>query len=921
MRPIRLTMSAFGPYAGRQVIEFDRLGQQGLYLITGDTGAGKTTIFDAITYALFGAPTGDRREVFMLRSKYADDATPTEVELVFQYGGREYTVKRNPEYERRKLRGTGTTPQNADASLILPDGTVKSKTAEVTKQIEELLGINRDQFSQIAMIAQGDFLKLLTADTKERQDIFRKIFKTEIFKQFQDALSKETAAVSNEREAAKRSVKQYVDGILCDADAPLLPELEKAKRGDMLIEDELKLLAALLEADGLAEQALNGETAAEDAAIGALTARISKAEETEKARAGLDRAEAALAGFTPKLAALEQAQEAARAQLPKAEALKKQSAAVEAELPAYDALEQKRGEARRLQSTVAEAQARREQYAARQTELQQEIEAMKAQRSSLENAGEAIARLTAAQEKLAQRRGELLALEKDLAAKAELENALDKAQAAFRQAQAKAEALTAEAAAMRRAFNSEQAGIMAAALQEGDPCPVCGSVHHPCKAALSAHAPTQAAVEAAEQAAQQAQDKANSESSRAGLARQRLELHNEALAQRFAGLLGEIPAAEAPAAAKAALAETERAIAEAQAELRNECSRRDRKQTLDRLLPQKEQAAAESAEALAGLDQSLAAAQAQLEETEKQCTETAASLRYESRSAALAEKQRCDRDAAALEEAARSAEAACTAMQTRIAEEKGKAAQLRALLAGQERTGLPALREQQALHADRRRALASRHTALSHRIATNRTALENIQKTSDTLAALEQKWMWMNALSSTARGDLSGQDKIALETYVQQHYFDRILVRANHYLKQMSGEKYDLVRAESGENKRSQSGLDLNVIDHYNGSLRSVKSLSGGESFIASLSLALGLSEEIQSSAGGIRLDTMFVDEGFGSLDEETLEQAMRALNSLTEGNRLIGIISHVSELSTRIEKQVLVRKEKSGGSRVILNV
>ena len=160
-----------------------------------------------------------------------------------------------------------------------------------------------------------------------------------------------------------------------------------------------------------------------------------------------------------------------------------------------------------------------------------------------------------------------------------------------------------------------------------------------------------------------------------------------------------------------------------------------------------------------------------------------------------------------------------------------------------------------------------------------------------------------------------------LETYVQMHFFDRILRRANVHLMQMSSGRYDLVRRETAENLRSQSGLDLDVIDHTNGSTRSVKSLSGGESFIASLSLALGLSEEIQASAGGIRLDTLFVDEGFGSLDEETLRQAMRALNGLTQGSRLIGIISHVAELRREIDRQIVVRKEKAGGSTVSIIV
>lgn len=207
-------------------------------------------------------------------------------------------------------------------------------------------------------------------------------------------------------------------------------------------------------------------------------------------------------------------------------------------------------------------------------------------------------------------------------------------------------------------------------------------------------------------------------------------------------------------------------------------------------------------------------------------------------------------------------------------------------------------------------------TVISSRLDRNGEALKNIRKGSGRLTEVETKWTWVKALSNTANGNIGGKEKIMLETYVQMTYFDRILARANTRFMIMSGGQYELKRRIEAENNRSQSGLELDVIDHYNGTERSVKTLSGGESFKASLSLALGLSDEIQSSAGGIRLDTMFVDEGFGSLDDESLQQAMRALYGLTEGNRLVGIISHVSELKEKIDKQIVVTKEKSGGSR-----
>jgi DNA repair protein SbcC/Rad50 len=211
--------------------------------------------------------------------------------------------------------------------------------------------------------------------------------------------------------------------------------------------------------------------------------------------------------------------------------------------------------------------------------------------------------------------------------------------------------------------------------------------------------------------------------------------------------------------------------------------------------------------------------------------------------------------------------------------------------------------------------------AIHTRIETNTQALTNIRAKSDSLSELEKRYTWMKSLSNTANGNISGKEKIMLETYIQMTYFERIIDRANTRLMTMSGGQYELKRRREAENNRSQSGLDLDVIDHYNGTERSVKTLSGGESFKASLSLALGLSDEIQASAGGVKLDTMFVDEGFGSLDEESLDQAMRALSGLADGNRLVGIISHVGELKNRIDKQIIVTKDKSGGSRATIVV
>ena len=291
MRPIKLTVSAFGPYAGKTILEMDKLGENGLYLITGDTGAGKTTIFDAITYALYGEASGENREPSMFRSKYAEATTPTEVELVFSYAGKTYTVTRNPEYERPKSRGEGFTTQKAEAQLIYPDGRVVAKQRDVDNAIRDIMGINRSQFLQIAMIAQGDFLKLLLAPTEERKKIFRQIFKTQLYQDLQDRLKKESGQLNDKCDAARNSIKQYIDGITCDENDVLSIEVEKAKNGLLPAKDVMDLIDRLLTQDHDKKMAIQKSISDADKALEVVNANLGKIEAKEHAQAALKEAE------------------------------------------------------------------------------------------------------------------------------------------------------------------------------------------------------------------------------------------------------------------------------------------------------------------------------------------------------------------------------------------------------------------------------------------------------------------------------------------------------------------------------------------------------------------------------------------------------------------------------------------------------
>ena len=341
MRPIKLTVSAFGPYAGKTEFDFDKLGTGGLYLITGDTGAGKTTIFDAITYALYGDPSGNNREVSMFRSKYADINTPTFVRLTFNYKGKEYTIERNPEYERAAQRGSGLTRQTAGVELILPDGKPLTKTKEVDNAINNIIGINREQFCQIAMIAQGDFLKLLISPTKDRIEIFRHIFKTKLYSDLQDRLKSELSVLNNDCSKIKQSISQYIAGINCSDSSLLSLDVTKAKKGDLPTDECILLIEKLIAEDTLAEEKADNSITEIEKQLDILKINIERGEEFVKAKQAFEQNKAWILKLTEEKSSLTNALEEEKKKTSVQEKLTKASATIQAQLPDYDELDQK----------------------------------------------------------------------------------------------------------------------------------------------------------------------------------------------------------------------------------------------------------------------------------------------------------------------------------------------------------------------------------------------------------------------------------------------------------------------------------------------------------------------------------------------------------------------------------------------------
>ena len=916
MRPLKLTISAFGPYAGVTEIDFTLLGRSGLYLITGDTGAGKTTIFDAITFALYGEASGSSRDASMLRSKYAAADTPTMVELLFAYGGKEYTVRRNPEYERPAKKGGGTAIQKADAELVYPDGQIVTRVKDVNAAVRDILGVDRNQFSQIAMIAQGDFLRLLLADTRERQGIFREIFKTGYYQVFQDRLKDAAAQLGRECDEARRSIAQYIRMAECGPDDVLLPELNKAKEGALPLSEVSPLLDELIARDGAAEHALEERAAAADRELEQLNADIGRARETERAAQELQRSEAALREAETALAASGKALQLTRARQAEAEALGAAAAELEARFPDYDARERARVEQRRAALQLAAEEKAAETCARSLGEQAAGLEARKAEQKEVSGAGAEKERLLR-EKAAADRRGRDLDSVLELVrSHSELEKRLGRAREEYLAADRRFEAAQQAYEEKSRAFLHEQAGILAGTLEEGKPCPVCGALSHPRPAQLSLAAPTEAQVEQARKLAERERSAAAEKSRAAG------ELSGKAVSARGelekrAALLPEIDPERIGESAAALLSETRDQLSRLEKDIAAQDSRIRRGEALEAEIPGLEKELSRLREDERKGAERIAALKTALESLRRQVEGYDGSLAFADKQAAIKERDRLRSDRDAVLDAIRQAEEAHKARENGAAELRGRIGQLKTLLQTAPDLDTGSLTERKEALDGRRKALSEERTRLHTRLSANRTAADSIRAKSQELAGLEQRYVRIRALSATANGNLQGKEKIMLETYVQMTFFDRIIRRANTRFMVMSGGQYELKRRAAAENNRSQSGLELDVIDHYNGTERSVRTLSGGESFKASLSLALGLSDEIQSSAGGIRLDTMFVDEGFGSLDEESLQQAIRALSSLTENDRLVGIISHVTELKEKIDDQIIVTKAKSGGSAV----
>ncbi len=941
MRPEKLTISAFGPYADKTEIDFKRLGDNGIYLITGDTGAGKTTIFDAITFALYGQASGQVRDSAMFRSKYANADTETFVELVFSYQGKKYQVRRSPEYLAPKKRGTGLTLRKAEARLIYPDERQPvTRSKDVTLAVEQLLGLSYEQFTQIAMIAQGDFQKLLLAGTAQRVEIFRQIFHTGLYQRIQLKLRDAAIAGYKEYDELRRSIAQYLDGVKLQQDAGTEEEefirLKKLKFEGKL-ERSLELLKKFIDEGEAREKEIQEQEEEVDQKIRTMENMRTLSEQKQSLEKKSSLAREQLEKILPELEkALKEAEKYKDADQ-KCEQLSLLIREKQEKLKKFQVLEQLQKELDHIRKQQENCKVQQEKNIRQEKQLQKDMEQLKQERARLENSELDRQKAITEKEKRTQRKIELNGLTIEIREFKNLYEEAREQQNNYMLAREKVQKQNGYYQEIFQIFLDSQAGFLAGELKIGMPCPVCGSLDHPHPKMISgSRSIDQKKLDKEKQKLEQLEKISTDQSLEAGKLKERSNASWKQIVAGAEELLedfqdfrkksnrGNGQAEDFMTVWKALISminqEQEKCgklLAESDKEIRETEEKIKRKKTVEKHLENLEEEKEKLQERKShfdkeqnGLDIKEAENLKQQENAAEEIRQTGLEKGEEILKKEIREKQQEYSD---LKE--NSGKTKETLQRFRSEKEK-LTSSIEAFEAQQKEIGeIPEeeLRKEYEQAKAQKTDLTEKRKELFSLQSGNREIFQKVQKRKEEMTTAEKEYAWMKNLSDTANGKLNGKAKIELETYIQMAYFDRILRRANLRLLTMSSGQYELKRREQSDNRKEKAGLDLNVIDHYNGTERSVKTLSGGESFQASLSLALGLSDEIQASAGGIQLDSMFVDEGFGSLDEEALEQALKALSGLADGNRLVGIISHVSELKERIDNKIIVTKQCSG--------
>ncbi len=876
MKPLTLTMSAFGSYGKEITIDFTTV-DHGLFLITGDTGSGKTTIFDGITFAIYGETSGGKRDGKMMRSQFAAPTDETFVEVTFSYRGEVYTVRRSPEYMREKKRGNGLVKAAASVELTMPDGTAyRGKVKETDKKLCEIMGVDREQFTQIAMIAQGDFLRLLHAKSDERKKIFSTIFHTGLYRKVEDELWERRKDLKEKISGTEERLKAYVQGIQIPEGAKDREVLEKMKSEEtpdltavrelleIFLEIDQKNLAliseplselesryhALLEKRGLAKSD-NDTLARFDKAWKELLAyesqektfseqnkQLEKAEKAYRVRPFFDKWKAAV--FGGKDAKLAEQEISTQRDAFYLKLLKEAEPVIDAEIFTDFVRIFRNADIHAMTAWISEWKAEEKM-----------LRAAKQRKQELERRADQIAHA----ERICQKKSV------DLEQKVVI---LSKTRDQYGN--------------LQEQFFREQAGILAKEkLVSGQPCPVCGSLEHPQPARLSENAVTETDVRNAQEIWEKQRHVCESLSLEIRGERARIE---EAIVQL------ELAKKELPKNFEIRLKYLETLI--------------------------------ERSERFLHINETLIKAQEQRIRSEKQTEET--KLEYEkireeegfSDETEYLEMMNQWKSKMQLEQEKRRNAAYFAELQ----EIRAMVQTLKQQTEGKEYIDLDVFDQELRQLKEKKDEIQVQKEQTTRIYKNHEELLVILEKEEKTYRILLEEFLLYDSLWQAAGGKIKGQVRLDFETYVQRMYFEKILAAANKRFLVFTDGKMKLKSRPLDEmGLVGASGLELNVYVMGTGKERDVKTLSGGESFLASLALALGLSDVVQSQAGSIRLESMFVDEGFGSLDDSTRDQAMRVLNDLAGDDRLVGIISHVNTLKDSIERKLVVKRGLHGST------
>lgn len=916
MRPTKLTMTAFGTYLNKTVVDFNRLGERGLYLVCGDTGSGKTTIFDGITYAIYGKASGVLRTPMDLRCRMASIEIPTEVELEFINGSKHYTINRKIKCSKRDNKPTFTVDLYREGEHL------NLKNRECDEEIERIIGLSKKQFTEVVMIAQNDFLSILKNEGNDRSNMLQDIFGTFIYEQLQIKVKADVNTLAARIKENNNSINQYISGIKC------LPEQKVAVNVYKLQQHELPNS----EADEIFDELL-AEDKSDIDRINAVLEEVKKQKQENDIKLGeagkLEEDKKVLAEYQLQLVTLREANKTANEEMtrvqerePQMEFNKKQIIKIENDLPRYDELEAKREQLAKLQKQSRDNNEKLSELENKNRILTETVNKEIQEFEALKNSEVELQKNINEEGKLKTRFEALESLIADISRYQKKYRELAGKRNSYTKLIEQWNKLQKEASDKFCKFNAARAGILACDLREGEPCPVCGSKEHPHKAVLTSEDVNQDEVNSANEAANEAKSLVDKQSAA-------IETESNIIEEQRLGIISEgnrilncsfEQIDEVNAVAEAEMIDLKKIMEINRNELAKLKEAVEHRNQLEVLINRHKREVAEIEPECKRLRDDMIKFKTEIDAVGANIKEYEEKFEYKSRNEALKRMTELNSETEAIAALIQEKRTFKEKLEQDIKLKVGLIDKISKSISESPNSDIETLRQISDNLEQKMTELNNQVSDIKIRYDNNLCIHKNIQSQLDKLRTIEEELSWKMIISDTINGSLPGMKNVTLENYIQTFYFDRIVQRASLHLLRLSNGQYEFNRHKIDahtDGRKKDTIFHLDVKDHFEGTERSVTSLSGGESFLASLSLALGLSEEIQAFSGGVKLETMFVDEGFGTLDEDKLRSAIRELNSLSDDNRLIGIISHVGEFKSEIDKQLRVSKDKFKGSRV----